>query len=574
MCRFFSLFFSGFTVLVAYQLQAQVVLSEIMFDAAGNEAHDEFVEIRNLSLSESVNLIDWQLSDGSASDIILGHKSGVVLGPGQFAVILDASYFDNSTTYDALIPDEALVLTIDNATFGSAGLSNSVPETVSLLNAEGIVVSAYTYSLGNAPGFSDEKIDAHGSDAPSNWADSVVLLGTPGFINSVAPPSFDLVLLQEKIRFSPEEIVEGDAVLITATVHNVGLEAASAFTVTFFEDTDQNDVGEPQEQLGQGFQSQSLSPGDSADFSLEYGNLLPGLRQILVEVDFPDDQNLNNNHAVAQLAVGFAVNTLRINEIMYSPFASEPEWVELFNPGSNPVNLQKWSISDSDTADRALIDSSLIVPPGGLFVLAGSQGLGDIFDLDLAASAVIPGFPGLNNDSDSIVLSDPALRVIDRVNYASTWGGGPGLSLEKINPGLDSNDSNNWSSSVAVAGGTPGRANSILAETLPQETLLAVEPNPFSPDADGVKDFALISYELPVSTAIVNMKIYDIRGRLIRFLANNRSSGSQNTIVWDGKDDNGEAARMGLYIVFVQALNAQAGILATGKKTVVLAKRL
>ena len=115
----------------------QVVLSEIMFDASGNESHDEFIEIVNLSISEEINLSGWQISDGSSTDNLRQVDDGLTLLPGQFGIILDLSYLENSSLYDPLIPPGSLILTIDNSTFGSRGLSNSTAETVTLLNGEG-----------------------------------------------------------------------------------------------------------------------------------------------------------------------------------------------------------------------------------------------------------------------------------------------------------------------------------------------------------------------------------------------------------------------------------------------------
>ena len=63
MANFFvAVLLSLFTAFVP--LQAQVVLSEIMFDALGSDTHDEFVEIINLSESVSIDLSGWQISDG------------------------------------------------------------------------------------------------------------------------------------------------------------------------------------------------------------------------------------------------------------------------------------------------------------------------------------------------------------------------------------------------------------------------------------------------------------------------------------------------------------------------------
>ena len=180
---------------------SQIVLSEIMFDPAGSEYYDEFIEIYNSSSSDTVDLEGWIISDGSGTDQIIGVDMGTRLPPNGYGIILDEGYFDNSTYYDSLIPGSALVLTIDNGTFGSSGLSNSTPETVFLISSFGDTVAAYQYSLNNDPGFSDEKIDLLGGDLSENWTNSLTLNGTPGAQNSVKRLDYDLAL--EGIKYSP-----------------------------------------------------------------------------------------------------------------------------------------------------------------------------------------------------------------------------------------------------------------------------------------------------------------------------------------------------------------------------------
>src|SRR4051812_5051702 len=36
-----------------------------------------------------------------------------------------------------------------------------------------------------------------------------------------------------------------------------------------------------------------------------------------------------------------------VNEIMYAPASSEPEWVELYNPTSAAIDLSGWSMIDA-----------------------------------------------------------------------------------------------------------------------------------------------------------------------------------------------------------------------------------
>lgn len=552
-----------------------MVLSEIMFDALGSDSHDEFIEIVNLSDFDSVNLEGWQISDGFSVDNIVELNDGLILKPGQFAIILDLSYFGNSDTYDDLIPEEALIITIDNSTFGSRGLSNSSPETVSLIDSNAEVVSEYTYSLGNAAGFSDEKIDLVGPNTPDNWANSKGLFGTPGRTNSISPFDFDLAILPEEISFSPPKIREGENVLIRSIIRNVGLNPATGFEAIYFEDLDGDTLAELGEELAPPFQfDESLSVGDSFAISLSWDDVLPGAHTIMVRIEFPADGDTTNNLAQKQLLVGYSESSVIINEIMYAPLSSQSEWIEVFNRSSKTIDLKNWAISDSDSNDLAFIGDDFFLSPNDFFVLAEDSSILDLFHLPPGSLIVSKDWPTLNNDFDSVMLYDLTGTVIDRVNYLKSWGGDRGISLERINPDLASHDSLNWSSSAAFEGGTPASQNSIFTQVLPSHATLTIEPNPFSPDGDGKDDFAVISYELPVTTAVVNIKIYDVRGRLIRFLSNNRPSGAHNSVIWDGKDDENQKARIGIYIIFLQALNAEAGLLRTAKKTVVLAGKL
>ena len=122
------LFLVVFFVYRVDTLNAQITFSEIMFDVSSNEYHDEFVEIFNLSGSDSVDISGWNFSDSSGTDQILPHRGGRKIPPESFAIILDGSYFNNSTTYDALIPDSVIILTISDNSFGKSGLSNSMAE--------------------------------------------------------------------------------------------------------------------------------------------------------------------------------------------------------------------------------------------------------------------------------------------------------------------------------------------------------------------------------------------------------------------------------------------------------------
>jgi len=73
---------------------------------------------------------------------------------------------------------------------------------------------------------------------------------------------------------------------------------------------------------------------------------------------------------------------------------------------------------------------------------------------------------------------------------------------------------------------------------------------------------------------MVRLRIYDVRGRLTKDLANNVPVGTQGCFVWDGRDDGGHRARIGIYVVMLEAMDNAGGVMFAAKCTVVLATHL
>ena len=298
-----------------------------------------------------------------------------------------------------------------------------------------------------------------------------------------------------------------------------------------------------------------------------------GLRTLGVWIEFFRNESSENNLLLTTIPAGFSSSDLIINEIMYDPLAGRPEWVELYNRSTSDIDLNGWTITDSHTSNIVPIAEQMTVVPSSGYVVVAEEPLSNVIP-DEAVVIIIHNLPALNNDSDSVVLFDPSDSSIDRVDYIDEWGGGDGLSLERINPSLPSGDASNWSGCVSAEGATPGRQNSIYTSRLPSEAVLSASPNPFSPDQDGLDDVTIISYRLPMKTSRANLRIYDIHGRRIRTLMGASPSGSQGSIIWDGRDDQGGMARIGIYVIYIEGLSGKDGIVASAKSTVVLAGRL
>lgn len=274
-------------------------------------------------------------------------------------------------------------------------------------------------------------------------------------------------------------------------------------------------------------------------------------------------------------------NTLIINEIMFDPEFGESEYVEFINLSNDSVNVGGWKIEDQNSNFYRLSDISYTIPAGSYFVLASDSSIFYRYSIPDGRFISTTGTSnlGLVNAGELILLKDVKGNVIDSVWYSDKWHNrniinSKGKSLERINPLLNGNDPSNWSTSVDPFGGTPAKVNSIFAENLNKNKNISVAPTPFSPDNDGFEDFTVINYNLTQPTAQIRIKIFDNKGRLVRTLLNNAPSGQNGSVIFDGLDDDGQVLRIGIYIIFLEAMNDNAGAVETMKTVVVVARKL
>jgi hypothetical protein len=381
-----------------------------MFDPIGSEYYDEFIEIFNTSSTDSINLAGWQISDGSDSDKIIAHEKGAKLAPQQFGLIHDSGYFENSTHYVGLIPESALILTIDNSTFGSSGLSNSTAEFVMLISASGDTIARYLYSLDNEPGFSDEKINLSINDSAENWGNSRTLNGTPGAKNSVTPSDHDLALIS--ISFAPLKPSPNDEIFITITVQNVGKASIQSFQLSAYLDLNFDNFFHKAEQIGDTFSTtQVVNSGDSVVAKISFFAERSGIFLLSIKLHSAMDTNAANDSLTSSLSISFSERVLVINEIMYSPQTDQPEWIEIFNRSDENVDIQKWSVSDSDSSSKATLSSGhFSLSPSSFVIIAEDSSILDFFHPAHSPVIVLSPWVSLNNSSDDIFLFDQNLR--------------------------------------------------------------------------------------------------------------------------------------------------------------------
>ncbi|MFT7589728.1 MAG: hypothetical protein ACI959_001948, partial [Limisphaerales bacterium] len=139
----------------------------------------------------------------------------------------------------------------------------------------------------------------------------------------------------------------------------------------------------------------------------------------------------------------------------------------------------------------------------------------------------------------------------------------------------DSEQAANWTSAAATVGyATPAENNSMYTEgQIPAIGKIELKPPVFSPDQDGFDDFLQIFYSMSGAGYVASALIFDTKGRQIRQLVNNETLGLKGSFRWDGLNENGTKADIGIYVVYVEVFNLN-GEKMHFKEPVVLAGRL
>jgi hypothetical protein len=424
---------------------------------------NEFIELYNFSNSESIELNNYQIKYSTSSpDLITDAGEGTVLPPQSFAIILEGDYPIGSGIYDGLIPQEALILKISDNAFGSSGMANTSDRPLWLLSSTDDTLEAYFYSANNSQFFSDEKMEMTKDSSQTNWGNSINSNGTPGFRNSLTLFTFDIEM--NSLTFSPAVPTEGDDVTIFAKVKNIGLNDAADYSIEIYNDANFDSTSDPGELIfSQSFTN--LPSGDSNTVSTIMISLAAGNYQIISKAIFTEDENPGNNELINSFIVfppGNNFNDIVLNEMMYAPSSGEPEWIELFNRTTAPLNLKNWKLSDLTTT-VTITNEDIFISPADFIVLAKDSSIVNYYNIP---SPVIQlNLPSLNNTGDAIIIRDSLDVLIDSVLYSPDWGGNiNGRSLERISVDDNSNDPNNWGTSISINRATPGRVNSITVK--------------------------------------------------------------------------------------------------------------
>jgi hypothetical protein len=169
----------------------------------------------------------------------------------------------------------------------------------------------------------------------------------------------------------------------------------------------------------------------------------------------------------------------QVHDVLISEFFPDPsptillpeqEFIELYNNSGVAVNLRGFTLSDGSST--AILPNYILGVDSFVIVCATANvPLFNVYGNTIGVS----NYPSLNNSSDNIILKDNTTQTIHELSYNLSWyedaiKDDGGWTIELKSPKQLCKGKQNYTSSVAVNGGTPGTINSVwnnLPDILP-----------------------------------------------------------------------------------------------------------
>jgi hypothetical protein len=547
--------------------QYDVVIDEIMADPTPVTGlpDAEWIELKNTTAFD-INLQGWSLG-----------KAGSQSGPMP-AFILKADSFVVVTTGSAVTLLAPFGPAISVGSFPSL---NNTGDLLYLRSPQGIIVHAVEYAdswyrneLKKAGGWTLEMIDVHNPCSGSNnWKASVNASGgtpakknavdganadpsAPKLVRAYAPDSVNIVLVFDE----PLDSTNGAAPARYNISDGIGIPL-SAIPVSILFDR----------------------------VHLKLATALLRNKIYTVTAAGITDCSGNTIGTANTARVGLYEHTdsfdIVVNEILFNPKPNGVDYAELYNRTNKILNLKNVYIANRSSGGNMTgitqlsPEDYLLFPREFIVITEDADAVKrDFIAQNPNAFIQLSALPSFNDDKGSVILLNEQGNIIDEVNYSEKWhfkliSNNEGVALERIDYDAPSNNPVNWHSAATNIGyGTPTYKNSQYRMDADVKGTITVTPEIFSPDNDGIDDFATIDYIFAEPGYVSNITVFDASGRPVRYLQRNALSGTRGFYRWDGLDEKNKKLPVGLYIVYTEIFNLQ-GKTKKFKNTIVLARR-
>jgi len=455
--------------------------------------------------------------------------------------------------------------------------------TITLKNAEGSIIHSITYSpdwygdpVKADGGWSLELIDImNPCGCEDNWtACSYITGGTPGARNSCAGNNPDTVL-----PYLERSWLTGNSEL--DLLYSEPMDSTSLYSMNHWQT--EPSVGHPDS-------IRIISP-DFTRVRLFYSmSFEKDTFYRIIQQSGPKDCAGNEVDTTRICFAGIPdppePGDLVINEILPNPETNGQRFVELLNRSHKVIDLSQVLLSSFDTLSNVIRDekeistTAFLLFPGKYIVLttAPSDIMNRYTTSGIECFVKMESFPSLSdNDGIVVVARKNDQKVVDKMNYHASMqypllNTTQGVSLERLNPEISSEDPGNWHSASESCGfATPGFKNSEYQNVVFDKRIVTLSPKVFSPDNDGKEDVLNIEFNFDSPGYLTNVAIFDRNGKCIRQLAKNKLMSTRDNLVWDGTDELHRKNATGIYILYFEMLKPD-GTVVKLKKVAVIAQ--
>lgn len=535
---------SSFTYFIPVPAQYRdIVVNEIYpdFTPSNGLPEAEFVELFNAS-NEVFDLNGWTFSDGSSSAFLPAY----IMKSGEFVILCSLS---------------------DTALFSPFGKTLGVPSFPGLNNAGdhlqffdpmGLLIDEVNYTDDwyqdvnkENGGYTLEQINPFNpcSGMLNFTASNQMIGGSPGTINSVFDANFNdtmsplllnvSIISQDSVSLRFNELLDTSSIIAPNFILTPNIQVNEAIAIA------------------PDFNSVILTLSNPLDSGIIYSI------SVLDVTDCSGNSISDDNQSFIALPSMANSNDIVINEILFNPRTDGVDFVELFNRTDKVIDLSSLRIADEANIPQLITEESFLLLPKSFTVITESkENILQEYPLGVESRIIeVDNLPGFDNEEDTVYLSNETGLSIDVVTYNedqhfTLLQDVNGVSLERISVERPSNDPTNFhSASETVGFATPGYENSQAFENIRFSGDINLEPDIFSPDNDGFQDILHINYQFSSPGFVASINIFDRNGRLIKRLVQNELLGSSGTFSWDGITDDNLKARIGIYVLLIEAFD-------------------
>ena len=228
---------------------------------------------------------------------------------------------------------------------------------------------------------------------------------------------------------------------------------------------------------------------------------------------------------------------------MYNPSNNDNyyEWIELYNPTNNSINLTDWSIKDNYETDIIIPNSDdgngSIILPAKQYAIITDQGT-KIYETNISTNSTLLLYVddanignGLGNNNDFLILKNKSNGIIDAVEWGedSTEVNGQPIHTVKENNSVarySQKDTNNSTTDFYEAiNPTPGEKNN---ESSPGSIIIEMKPDFLA------KPYHFQQYALPIGLQ-VTFQDYDTLGPFdLKTFISGKNSSQPASQTWTG----------------------------------------